>query len=389
MRLLCTADLHLRADQKESLKTLEWILNRAEELKATCVLVAGDLFDSMADYRELKRKVEKIFDQMGKRVIVVPGNHDNEISTGDYLGRKVNILDEKTSPIRVGENEEMINLFGLPYKDGETTQGFLNNFSPDDLKKPSFLLTHGSLIDPGREYIVRGLEKQEEDNSFIFFTEDLANRGFEVVIIGHWHRGHIFTSNGTDFVYPGSTLPQSSKELGKKSFVLLDADGKGNYSYSVEGIELPENWYYKKKELFVLPGREEDFLQKVVNLLRRNKEKRCSLILEVRGFLADLKEAAFRRAVKRKVEDFNHLYHEITINWDIISESSLSNPLVKRFLEEVENYEFKKETLDEILDGSESTLRPYFKEELEENSDEIKISIMRTGLRAIAEKLNR
>ncbi len=88
MKILCTADIHLKADQPESLKTLEWVLEEAETRGIDCVLIGGDLFDSMEDFRELKGDVEQVFSRVGDSIeaLMVSGNHDSEISSGDHLG---------------------------------------------------------------------------------------------------------------------------------------------------------------------------------------------------------------------------------------------------------------------------------------------------------------
>ena len=78
MRILHTADIHLREYEDDRWKTLKKLIEIGKEEEVEIFVVSGDLFDKGIDAETLRPKIREIFSNNGFKIILIPGNHDSE-----------------------------------------------------------------------------------------------------------------------------------------------------------------------------------------------------------------------------------------------------------------------------------------------------------------------
>lgn len=79
MRILHTADLHLKQDDKKTVEALKEVLKEAADQKVDILTIGGDLFDTPADAETLRPKLRSLFEDNPFEIIAIPGNHDEEV----------------------------------------------------------------------------------------------------------------------------------------------------------------------------------------------------------------------------------------------------------------------------------------------------------------------
>lgn len=93
MRILHTADIHLREYEDDRWKTLQKLIEIGKKEKVEIFVVSGDLFGKEIDAETLRPKIREIFSNNGFKTILVPGNHDSEsYKSSMYFGEDTIIL---------------------------------------------------------------------------------------------------------------------------------------------------------------------------------------------------------------------------------------------------------------------------------------------------------
>ena len=213
MRILHTADLHLKTTDDERWEALNVILEKAAELNAGVLVVSGDMFDKNVEAQRLKIRLRELFDSFPTPVVILPGNHD-------YFGQRVTVLADSSRPVDV-ENTRIV---GLPFEDvgaqavlerllalkSQVREGAIN-----------VLLYHGELVDmmPGA-----GDFGDEDEHEYMpVRLSTFSGLGFDFVLAGHFHRGYdVRRYEGGYFVYPGSPVSVTKKELGMRNVSLIE-----------------------------------------------------------------------------------------------------------------------------------------------------------------------
>lgn len=391
MKFLCTGDFHLKKREQFRVKVLKWLCKKANDLEADGVVIAGDLFDSMADFRNLKSKIRDIFDKYLEAipVIIIAGNHDAGLSSDTFLGQNAKVLDYNSPSYQFTSDKLNVNIFGLPYECGEYGSRFLRQFQfPEGDHNVNVLLTHASLIDPSREYIQREIEDQEEKNEFLLFPKDFAERTIKMVLLGHWHRNDQFKEYNTHFLYPGSPLPTSKNELGKKTYYIVEIPSKSDIIFQKHIVQAPESWYYQKESIFILPGFEEEKRNSFKELLQDlSQDKHCHLIIHIGGYIGDIAEIEFKQTLEEIKDSFSNKFKDIELDWRVQSAKNLDKPLVRRFVEKANALKIQETFLEEILERKEGKLRAKFQSVLEDKQESIKRKTLEVGLKSFANRL--
>jgi len=87
MKILHTADIHLRGYQDEKWKTLQKIVDIGKREKIDVLAISGDLFDKGIDAERLRPNIREIFSKTGFKILIIPGNHDEDsFESGLYYG---------------------------------------------------------------------------------------------------------------------------------------------------------------------------------------------------------------------------------------------------------------------------------------------------------------
>jgi DNA repair protein SbcD/Mre11 len=222
MKILHTADLHLRVEGDERWEALAAVIEIGKRQKADVLVIAGDLFDSARDANDLYPRLRKVFEGAGFPVLILPGNHDHDsYPKGIFLGEGVSVLSSLKDPMEVGG----VRFWGLPFVPKEQHGVLSLLHSVKDLvtaEKTNVLVYHGELTDKIFERSDLGDEGAERYMpARLSHFEGLA---FSYVLAGHFHTSFdIFRfGDGGYFVYPGSPVSVTRRETGQRAVNLFE-----------------------------------------------------------------------------------------------------------------------------------------------------------------------
>ena len=224
MRILHTADLHLRTTDDERWDALGVILDKAEELKAGALVVSGDMFDKGVDAQRLKMPLREVFERRSVPVLILPGNHDEKgLHAGDFFGERVTVMTDLAQTVDLG----LTRIVGVPYEDVGPETVLERLLAARDLIRreegaTNVLLFHGELLDLMPEPAAFG---EEEGHDYMpVRLSAFAGLGFDYVLAGHFHRNYdVRQFDGGYFVYSGSPVSITRKETGRRHAIVVDA----------------------------------------------------------------------------------------------------------------------------------------------------------------------
>jgi len=221
MRVLHTADVHLRNDTDERWEALGTVLDAAGSLAADVVAISGDLFDRDIDAQDLKTRVRQRFESCPAKILLIPGNHDDKgIRAGDFFGANVALLAGATTVEDIGS----VRFVGLPFEEAgiDRTLSLIHDVAQHvHPERTNILLFHGELLDSIPEPGAFGDEKGRDYMPVRRSSFDAL--GFNYVLAGHFHRSfgaHQYA--GGYFVYPGSPVSITRKETGRRYVDIVD-----------------------------------------------------------------------------------------------------------------------------------------------------------------------
>ena len=113
MKILHTADIHLRTYADERWAALERILKVGKEQKIDVLTISGDLFDAENDTENLRPKIQEIFSNNGFKILLIPGNHDCTTCHDMYFGSDAAILTDLDKPFEEGN----VRIWGIPFEE--------------------------------------------------------------------------------------------------------------------------------------------------------------------------------------------------------------------------------------------------------------------------------
>ncbi len=319
MRLLHTADLHLKKGEDNRLEILSWLLEKADEAEVDFFVVAGDLFDTDTDATLLRQKVRGMFDSAQCRIIVIPGNHDEHSFGPDFeYGRNIIQLTEK--PYQIFEEDDL-RICGVPFQHKRFSECIRGLRSGVDV-----LIIHGTLYD--QSYIFSLLEDPETEYMPIF-PADLQETA-RYVAMGHLHARYIEMLYGqTRVIYPGSPVALGKKCEGERSYCLLEID-RDSVKLKKSCVENAHYWI--TKEFFVYPGVEQRTLSDIEGFLCGIDDPRIMPNVVVRGYISE-KEKEYADALESVREKFEKRFGNLDVVRYIQSwEKVISNPMVQRFV---------------------------------------------------------
>jgi DNA repair protein SbcD/Mre11 len=220
MRILHTADIHLRNAADERWAALCAVIDAAAASDAAALVVAGDLFDRDVDAPVLKSELRKRFETFPGTVLIIPGNHDARgIRPGDFFGTNVRVL----AGSDVVADVDGVRIVGVPFEDAgiDGTLARLRAAGARRTDGPNVLLYHGELLDltPGG-----GAFGDEDDRDYMpARLSDLADLGFDYILAGHFHRSNDVRACGDGyFVYSGSPVSITRRETGRRHATLIE-----------------------------------------------------------------------------------------------------------------------------------------------------------------------
>ncbi len=223
MRIVHTADLHLKSTDDERWDALGVLLDTAEELKAGALVFSGDTFDKHVEAQRLKTPLREVFEKRPFPIFILPGNHDEKgLRAGDFFGRNVTVLAGTERVVDVG----MVRIVGMPFE----------NIGPDAVLDrllaarehlcdeegwTNVLLYHGELLDLIPDPDAFGEEAGHDYMPVRLST--FSGLGFDYVLAGHFHKNcDVRQFDGGYFVYSGSPVSITRRETGRRHAVVID-----------------------------------------------------------------------------------------------------------------------------------------------------------------------
>lgn len=233
MKILHTADIHLRAYGDERWQALQRLITIGGEEDIEILVISGDLFDRGTDAEGLRPHIRTLFSNTGFRICLIPGNHDRDCYAGGmYFGEDTYIL---TDPNRPCEYKD-ITIWGIPFEPAESEKilhqlhTLVPRLTPD---KKQIVLCHGELLDA---FFSRSDFGDEGDERYmpmrLSYFNDLK---VDYVLAGHFHKRFDVRrlEQGGYFVYPGSPVPITKRETGQRKVNLFEL-GKPPREYPLD-----------------------------------------------------------------------------------------------------------------------------------------------------------
>jgi len=218
MKILHTADIHLKEHQDERWKALEKLIKIGKKERVKIFVISGDLFNKDIDAENLRPKIRELFSHNGFQIVLIRGNHDSDsYGSGMYFGEDATILTDLEDCFEY----KGVRICGIPFEpiEGEKIlyklRSFLNKFTSDK-KKKNILLYHGEMLD---SYI--SLKDFGDEGGERYMPVKLSyfkDLNVDYVLAGHFHSNFQVRrlANGGYFVYPGSPLSLTKRETGQR-----------------------------------------------------------------------------------------------------------------------------------------------------------------------------
>lgn len=275
MKLLHTADIHLREYEDERWQALLKVIEVGKHNQIDIFTICGDLFDGGVDAESLRPQIRDVFSGTGFKVLIIPGNHDSQaFKEGMYFGEDVLILSNE--PVEYGD-ARVIGLRFEPIR-GERLLKRIRDLevvlTPD---KKNILLCHGELLDAFFSRTCFGAEGEGRYMPFkLSYFDDL---NIDYVLAGHFHSRFDpwQLKNGGYFVYSGSPISVTRSETGQRKVNIFEL-GK-----PPRGIPLDTPHYMEV--VVELDPFKDDNPQEIIEQHLQGVHPQAKVILTIRGYI--------------------------------------------------------------------------------------------------------
>lgn len=246
IKILHTADLHLKGGDEQGycFAVLDAVIALAKAEKPAYLVIAGDLFDSFDDLKNLRAETAARFKELKGvcEIVYIPGNHENLRRTGPLESFDLGDVKKFTAaPYEIYRGED-VEFICVPH--AESYGAYRDWTIPaKDPAKARVLLMHGL-----NSHIYTGPEEEAEGRAGVIDDGLFARFAPEYAALGHVHGARQERFGNTLAAYPGSprVWRGSVKEEGPRGVYLVDA---GPGSARAEFIALPEAGQYRRYEI--------------------------------------------------------------------------------------------------------------------------------------------
>ncbi len=230
VKILHAADFHLdsafgaltasqaRERRGEMRLLLERIAQKANEEKADIVLLAGDLFDGAALYRETAEALAECLAEIRGRVFISPGNHDPYGPGSAYamVDWPENVTVFKYGMVESVELPELnCVVYGAAFKSASQTESLLRGFAAPGDGRIHMMVLHGDVTNAESDY--NPITKEE-----------IARSGLHYLALGHTHQySGVQKAGETFYAYPGCPEGRGFDEVGEKGVLCGTVDVTG------------------------------------------------------------------------------------------------------------------------------------------------------------------
>jgi len=297
MKILHTADLHIRSKGDPRWKTLELLIDIAKNEDVNIMVICGDLFDTEVAAENIRVELRDIFSGNPFHTLIIPGNHDvDAYSAGYYFGDKVTVFSSKN----IQDNKYIEGnacFMGLPYQELDSVSVAnlllnLSNWLPQDCI--NIILYHGELLDTfySREDFGSEGESRYMPTRLSFFRDLPIN----YVLAGHFHSNFDVyeIANEKYFVYPGSPISITKRELGQRCINLFEL-GDHPRKFPID------THHFKQIRITLYPDGDSDPLRIVEEKLGQAHPE-ANVLLTIDGYIR-LEETQFSNNIKALCKD--------------------------------------------------------------------------------------
>lgn len=241
MKILHTADLHLRTLGDERWRALMAIVEACNVERVSILAISGDLFDTDAAAEDLRTSIRELFSGNEFHTVIIPGNHDiDSYRAGYYFGQQVTFLNHEDYCKNIYDLNRT-RIIGIPFEDIEATELLrkVRNLAPlltED--RTNIILYHGELLDAFYSRSDFGPEGERRYMpARLSHFEDLR---VDYVLAGHFHTNFDVWTIGPNgyFVYPGSPVSVTRREVGQRKVNLFEVgEPPAEYPLDTEHFE--------------------------------------------------------------------------------------------------------------------------------------------------------
>lgn len=285
MKIIHTCDIHLREDNPERWDSLRTIVKLCREKEAGALVISGDLFDADVEANKLKADLRTLFSDLPFEIFIIPGNHDSQsFEDRAFFGSNVRVILSPGNIFKIGD----VAIAGIPFKNIREPELFAMlqavsaKLDPDNI---NLLMFHGELLD---SYYSRTDFGEEGDVRYMPARLDFfSGLNFDYVLAGHFHTNfnawEFGKQNGKGyFVYPGSPVPVTRRETGKRKVNIFEA------GHAPEQVILDGAYYYESIVVKLDPFAEKDPVTAVKEKISRIDDT-ARIDLRVEGYLNSAK----------------------------------------------------------------------------------------------------
>ncbi len=346
MKILHTADIHLREDKNERWDALCNIAELGTRENIDIMMISGDLFDGNVDAAKLKVRIRELLSNLDYRIFILPGNHDSKsFEDGSFLGSNVELIHS----IEDIHELDDIRIAGLPFEETGVSEIYerLNHISSRlDSSKCNILLYHGELLD---SFYSRGDFGDEGENRYMPSRLDyFRDMNFDYVLSGHFHTNfNVWEFDKKRyFTYPGSPVSITRRETGKRRVNIFKIG-------QPPGEVLLNTPFYEEITIKLDPFSDIDPVT-AINQELDKADNNATILLNIDGYINRLKHGIDETTLKESLEKIKKDRGNIIekrfdpIDWSTV----LEDEIFKTFLTKLNLKDYsdaKKDSIKELF----------------------------------------
>jgi len=340
MKILHTADLHLRDQGDERWQVLEELIRLGREERIGVFVISGDLFNRDVDAENLRAPIRELFSNNDLKVVICPGNHDKSSFKEDlFFGEDAVILGDRPVEIRNAR------FCGLPFENLEGDKlvsklRLLGNFMKND--KTNILVYHGELLDSF--FSRKDFGEEGEGRYMPARLSYFRGLNIDYVLAGHFHTRFDVRAieEKSYFVYPGSPISITRRETGQRQVNLFET-GKPPSGH------LLDTPFFDETVITLDPFCGENPMEKIKEELE-NVHPKARVILRIAGYIDGKSSkttesglvSEIKKLTKRKSIEASYEFRDI--------QKILDNDIFRNFLSRLEQSGMPQEEFEKQRD---------------------------------------
>lgn len=322
-----------RIEQRDALKK---IINYIKENNIKFLFVAGDLYENELIRESTIKYINDLFKQIpNTKVFISPGNHDPYINNSYYKtfqwAENVIIFSQNQKVYETSDAD----IYGIAFTDFYCKDLKVNEIKINNKDKLNILVVHGT-VDGSLENVEYNPMKKSM----------LKELGFDYIALGHIHKLDYNTEENQRIVYPGSTISLGFDELGQHGMIVgeLEKDKINLKFIPVDNKELKEI----NVEVTNINDKEE-LVEKLNSLQLEENILYKVILIGKRKFEIDIYNLYKLNIDDRIVKIKDNTKTDIDIS-AVARQNNLKGLFVKEILNEMENSNIDKNTLENVLE---------------------------------------